>query len=465
MTELLQNQLGQKVFPGHRLDKDTSGLLLFSKTAGGAEQLRQHWEQATKTYHFLTHHRPTQKEWQVDSPVDGKKALTKMKWINDANDLYLLEAQILTGRIHQVRKHALESKTPVLGDTLYGGAPAESLCLHSSTITIPELDMDLQTPLPPRFEMRLSQETLSPLLLQWAEALYWRRQLSLFNQDHNNCFRWLHHDGGPIRADQYGPHLHLGWWKENPPSDKEWQDIDLLVNWIPEASSWSLRHYSKEAQSRQQLKNTHSESRWQAQENDLNYELRHDQGLSPGLFTDQRATRAWAKQNSQGQKALNLFCYTGGFSVAAASSGATQVDSVDAKKNYLDWTRKNFEINGLDTSAHRFFCRDSLTFLQKSSPESYDLIFCDPPTFGRFEKKVFRLPKDAEALLELCFRALKLRGNLYFSSNYEGWSYSDWLPLLKNTCPGATITPAPFASPEHLPSETKPLLKSFLVTK
>ena len=78
---------------------------------------------------------------------------------------------------------------------------------------------------------------------------------------------------------------------------------------------------------------------------------------------------------------LNLFAYTGSFSVYAAKGGAKQVTTIDLSNTYIQWARRNFEINQLDPNLYEFIVTDVMAWLQASHKEKYDIIVCDPPTF------------------------------------------------------------------------------------
>lgn len=153
------------------------------------------------------------------------------------------------------------------------------------------------------------------------------------------------------------------------------------------------------------------------------FELRGNQGLSSGLFLDQRLNRRWVREISVDQRVLNLFCYTGGFSVAALKGGASQVTQVDASKTYLEWAKHNVSMNTTPTTPFNgklnSFAADCMFFLQRAVKrnEQFDLIVCDPPTFGRSKEGVFQLKKDIDRLLSLCLECLTEEGTLFFSCN------------------------------------------------
>ena len=141
--------------------------------------------------------------------------------------------------------------------------------------------------------------------------------------------------------------------------------------------------------------------------------------LDTGLFLDHRPLRRRIFQEAAGQRFLNLFCYTGSFSVQAALGGASLSTSVDLSGTYLDWAARNFTLNGLG-GRHRLVKSDVLSFLEKGS-EQFDLIVCDPPTFSNTKKSqlLFDVQRDQQRLLELTMNRLAPGGSLYFSNNYQ----------------------------------------------
>lgn len=104
-------------------------------------------------------------------------------------------------------------------------------------------------------------------------------------------------------------------------------------------------------------------------------------GQKTGFFLDQRENRALVQRYAAGRRVLNLFCYTGGFSVYALAGGALSVDSVDSSAKAIELTDKNIAINGF--SNHRSFCEDAIDFVKKAPENAYDLMIVDPPAFAK----------------------------------------------------------------------------------
>ncbi len=150
--------------------------------------------------------------------------------------------------------------------------------------------------------------------------------------------------------------------------------------------------------------------------------------VDTGLFFDHRPLRAMVKSQSEGKRVLNLFCYTGSFSVHAARGGAKVVDSVDLSKTYLTWVSKNFEANNLHNVRHHIINDDVFTFLKKTS-STWDLIILDPPTFSNSKKTetVLDINRDYADLVKLCIKRLTKDGTLYFSSNSRTLKFDETL--------------------------------------
>jgi 23S rRNA (cytosine1962-C5)-methyltransferase len=120
-------------------------------------------------------------------------------------------------------------------------------------------------------------------------------------------------------------------------------------------------------------------------------------GQKTGMFLDQRENRRLIRQVARGREVLNLFSYTGGFSLAAALGGATRVTSVDVARNAVSAARDNFAANDLDPAAHAFVAADAFAFLDESI-DVYDLVIVDPPSFAPNQKSV-RAAESAYARL------------------------------------------------------------------
>ncbi len=144
--------------------------------------------------------------------------------------------------------------------------------------------------------------------------------------------------------------------------------------------------------------------------------------LDTGLFLDHRITRRMLGELAPGLDFLNLFAYTGTASVYAAAGGAASTTSVDLSATYLDWARRNLELNGFAAGPrHRLIQADCLTWLrrQANGKRRYGLIFLDPPSFSTSKRMrgTFDVQRDQVPLLEATVRLLAPGGILIFSNN------------------------------------------------
>ncbi|MBK5271580.1 MAG: class I SAM-dependent methyltransferase [Bacteroidia bacterium] len=144
--------------------------------------------------------------------------------------------------------------------------------------------------------------------------------------------------------------------------------------------------------------------------------------LDTGLFLDHRITRQMVKEQCKGKKVLNLFAYTGSFSVYAAAGGASEVVTVDLSNTYLKWAERNMQLNGFnDGSKYKYVQADIKEYLQEIPSASFDIIIMDPPTFSNSKRMndFLDIQKDHVILINGCMRILEPGGVLYFSTNYQ----------------------------------------------
>ena len=145
--------------------------------------------------------------------------------------------------------------------------------------------------------------------------------------------------------------------------------------------------------------------------------------LDVGLFLDHRPTRKLVGDKSGNKSLLNLFAYTGSFSVYAATGGARETTTVDLSHRYLSWATENMQLNniGVDDIKHKMVKSDSLRFVHeaKASGKTYDIIVCDPPTFSNSKglDSDFSVDRDHPVLLEALGDILAPEGSIIFSTN------------------------------------------------
>lgn len=156
------------------------------------------------------------------------------------------------------------------------------------------------------------------------------------------------------------------------------------------------------------------------EENGLQFIINLSDYLDTGLFLDHRTTRQMVRQQSENKKILNLFAYTGSFSVYAAAGGAKEVVTVDLSKTYLDWAERNLRLNGFDDAGtYKIVHADVKQYVKTLPAGQFDLIVMDPPTFSNSKRMddLLDIQRDHVQLINDCMAALTENGVLYFSTN------------------------------------------------
>ncbi|MEC7986058.1 MAG: class I SAM-dependent rRNA methyltransferase [Myxococcota bacterium] len=169
-----------------------------------------------------------------------------------------------------------------------------------------------------------------------------------------------------------------------------------------------------------------TEGQW-VEELGLRYWVEPNRSPDAGLFSDMRALRDWLTPYWKEKRCLNLFCFTGAFSVSAASNGAKQVTSVDLSSTYIDWVQKNFIANDLSCDGHRFFAEDALKALDRfrRKQERFDMIVADPPSFSHGDA-IWSVEKGLSGLVAGCLRVLEPQGWLVIATNHGKMSPKDF---------------------------------------
>ena len=487
LVEVLSSKLKQELFVVHRLDKETSGLIVFAKSKAAAAELAQQFEsrEVKKTYYFLTDQtlKNSTESITVKSHIDkvekkfanipakednSETKFTLAKKISET--LYLWKAEPITGKPHQIRLHAEKIGIPVLGDVDHGGSPWFRLALHATEIsfTFSGQTKKFSSPLPYCFENPVN--TLGDFVTSEYKDL---SEMMPINPE--QTYRLYHRSNQEqeIRADLYGSIIWVYWYKKDAPTDL---DLSSLAEFCKKHNlNYVVRHMINRGtgvggKEQKDLYYTTAPEKWTAKEHNLICELRRDQGFSPGLFLDQRDNRQLISENSKDKAVLNLFSYTSLFSVAAGVGGAKQITTVDASRAFLDWSKENFKLNNLDPEKHEFFAQDSLLFLEGSIKRNrkWDVIICDPPSFGRTKTTTWKLDKDFPQLAKLMWNCLNAKGLILFTCNYEKWTLNDIQKQFEKALPKGQFKFQELPTPDldfEFPDAFDNLLKGILVRK
>ena len=420
----------------HRLDKDTSGLMVFGKTPLANRSLTQQFEErrVEKVYRLRTD-RPIQAtdwiaHWAVvragDHYVARPQAVgldpaeTRFHRVAHGNGWTEWEAYPRTGRTHQIRVHAAQGGMPLLGDSLYGGSPAARLHLSAHRLAFEH----------PRTGAPVSW-SVDP---QWDHDPRSLLRQAVINPSETDAYRCLHgasdSGGSGFYLDALGP-FHLLHSDSDAPRSLEVGGGIKAVNLYHRRLNRKVGFSGTDESCPRWVRGEQAPEEFTLRENGVRYEMRFDQGYSVGLFLDQRDNRRrlltghiasgfpLLEAPVANPEVLNCFSYTCAFSVCAALGGA-RVTSLDLSKKYLDWGRRNFALNGLDPSAHDFIFGDVFDWLRRLGKKGrqFDCVLLDPPTFSRSkERGDFRAERDYGTLVASAAAVLKPGGTLFASTN------------------------------------------------
>lgn len=233
----------------------------------------------------------------------------------------------------------------------------------------------------------------------------------------------------PLVVDRYEDHLHIAEYER--PHDRDlgqhadW--LDLMVQTAGEAlgvpadkTFFKRRERQRGTKQHEHLAAKHYEIK--VNEGGLQFIVNLSDYVDTGLFLDHRITRSMVREQAAGTNFLNLFAYTGTFSVYAASGGAARTTTVDWNRSYLDWAKRNMTANGFEGPEHRYFRNDARGFLRDPGVGgNYDLAVVDPPTFSNSKRtdEDWDVQRDHVELLSGVLRLMAPKGIIYFSTNFR----------------------------------------------
>jgi 23S rRNA (cytosine1962-C5)-methyltransferase len=234
----------------------------------------------------------------------------------------------------------------------------------------------------------------------------------------------------PVAIDKYGEHLYIAvFYKsylEKYGSLDEWveqisQALHIVLD-VP-ISNQHIRIRQRQKGIQQYEKIDDLSKRFVIEENGLKFWVNLDDYLDTGLFLDHRNTRQLVRLDSNEKKILNLFAYTGSFSVYAAAGGALSTTTVDLSNTYLRWAADNMALNGFDAISHNYIQADVMAWIKTEKDNTYDLVIMDPPTFSNSKRMddILDIQRDHGFLISEVYRILNPNGRLYFSTNFRGF--------------------------------------------
>jgi 23S rRNA (cytosine1962-C5)-methyltransferase len=247
-----------------------------------------------------------------------------------------------------------------------------------------------------------------------------------------SCYRIYDHDlpEFPFCIEQYGQWLYVAEYRRHHGMDEEthaqWlDDCRDIISGITgvDRDHMVLRTRRRKPGRRDQYQKLDEAQQFLVvEEQGLQFRINLSDYLDTGLFLDHRITRSRVRAEAAGKKVLNLFCYTGSFSVYAAAGGASEIWSVDLSKTYLQWAVENMQLNGLyDPARHRYLHEDVMQYLDGIPAQFFDLVIMDPPTFSNSKRMqdFLDIQRDHPRLINQALRGMRPGGMLYFSTNFS----------------------------------------------
>jgi hypothetical protein len=233
----------------------------------------------------------------------------------------------------------------------------------------------------------------------------------------------------PIAVDLYGTYARVTDYSDNRIDDDEMEMVCDIVSRMlyvePEKVVYHqrLKRQGKEQHGIQQEQSLETTVR----ENGLVFNVDLTKRIDTGLFLDQSLARRALRDVSRGMEVLNLFSYTGSFSVYAAAGGAKRVVSVDLSSTYTQWCEQNLAANGFSGGAYPCVSQDATEYIRNAVKErrKFDVIIFDPPSFSNSRKMEhdFDVQRDYIHFIELLNGLLVTGGKLLFSTNLGGFRF------------------------------------------
>ena len=240
----------------------------------------------------------------------------------------------------------------------------------------------------------------------------------------------------PFAIDMYRGQIHLqeydtGWLMQ-PEEYEAWlsevlEAVAFITGFAP--ADIHLKRRERQKGTQQYEKTGKAGADFIVHEHGRRFWVNLEKYLDTGLFLDHRNTRQRVGEMAAGKRFLNLFAYTGSFSVYAATGGAAASETVDLSNTYLDWARRNFELNGIDEARHQIVRADVFQYLQAAAQagKPFDLIVMDPPSFSNSKKMldILDIQRDHMRLIDGAMALLASDGLLFFSNNLRSFALDE----------------------------------------
>jgi 23S rRNA (cytosine1962-C5)-methyltransferase len=459
-----------------RLDKDTSGLVLFAraKTANGSLAAQFEGRSVKKTYVAVVEGRIPERG-KLDHRIgagEGKRrearplSSTPRREDREAHATFevlerrgrrsLVRLVPTTGRTHQLRAQLAAIAAPIVGDTLYGGALHRRLLLHADGLSLTHpttgAALALSSPCPDELRQALDPKSQArgPLVHELQQAA--ARRVGLAAPGFTEALRWVNGevDGVPdATVDLYGAFAVLSVYREFTEGELAETTkcmIELGVRGV--YLKRRPKHASRIRETRQEavapplpIAGEPAPDPMVVHEGGVPYEVRLGDGLSTGIFLDQRENRARVTALAKDKAVLNLFAYTGAFSVAAAHGAAARTMTVDVSATVVEWARRNLDRVGADPARHEVSVSDVFEFLvkEKARTRRWDLVVLDPPSFSTTKRSVFSAESEFVRLATMSLSVLRPGGMLLACTNHRGISRAKFRRFLHEAARSASV--------------------------
>ena len=253
------------------------------------------------------------------------------------------------------------------------------------------------------------------------------------------CYRIYDNDltNFPLVIDRYEQAVHVAEYQRHHSLDEnqhqEWLEscLDIIAKILEVPRFLVFFKERKRQKGQQQYEKVDTEKQQRlVQENGLNFLVNLSDYLDTGLFLDHRNTRQMVREQAEGKHFLNLFAYTGSFTVYAAAGGALTTTTVDLSNTYLDWAKANLVVNSFADQIgkkHYLIKADVKQYLDSLRPGQFDLVVMDPPTFSnsKMMREELDTQRDHVGLLNQVIFATRPGGTIYFSTNYRSFKLDE----------------------------------------
>lgn len=269
-----------------------------------------------------------------------------------------------------------------------------------------------------------------------------QKRSTFFSQDLTTAFRLVNGEGdglGGITIDYYQGYAVISWYNETIYQVKELILKAFLTVYPDTLGIYEKNRFETTLPETQHIYGKAAPEPLIIKENGIQYATYLNEGWMTGIFLDQKEVRNYlASGFASGKKVLNMFSYTGAFSIASAMGGALSTTSVDLAKRSLPKTKEQFSINGIDPASQKIHVIDTFDYFHYAQKKglTFDLIILDPPSFARNGKKVFSVAKNYGQLIADSLPILSKKGWIVASTNAANVSVKRFKQMIEQELKG-----------------------------